>query len=106
ARGAYGRSFTGVQGSELYSASIRGARHGPAERIYLPDQMALADASNGRIAAHLAERLDALSQQESAHAHSSGCQCRFRAGMAAANDDYVKGLGDKHILTMQQAKTS
>jgi hypothetical protein len=98
AGGAYGRPLTGVQGSELNSGPIRGAGHDAAQRIYLPDQVTLADAANGGIAAHLAERLDALGQQESARTHSGGCQCRFRAGMAAADDDHVKGLGETHKI--------
>src|SRR5205814_8681464 len=50
----------------------------------------------GWIAANRAERFDALGQKESAHAHAGGRQCRFRTGMATADDDHVKSLGETH----------
>ena len=40
-----------------------GERHGAAERIDLLDQVPLADAADGRIAAHLPERLDVVREQ-------------------------------------------
>ena len=42
---------------------IRGLRHGAAQRVNLLHQMALADAADGRVAAHLAEGLDIVSEQ-------------------------------------------
>ena len=63
ARGPYCRTLAGIEGAELDAGSIRGARHDAAQRIDLADQVALADAADGRIAAHLTERLDALRQQ-------------------------------------------
>jgi hypothetical protein len=96
ARGAYSRSLTGVEGSKLNSRSIRGTCHDAAEGVYLSDQVALTDSTDGWIAAHLAERFDALGQEESAHAHACSRQCRFRTGMATADDDHVKGLGETH----------
>jgi hypothetical protein len=40
------------------------ARHRAAQRVDLLDQMALADAADRRVAAHLAERLDVVRQQQ------------------------------------------
>jgi hypothetical protein len=58
--------------------------------------MAFANAANRRIAAHLTEGFDVVRQQKRLVAHTRGRQSGFRAGMTAANDDYVKLCGIKH----------
>ncbi|MDR6375280.1 hypothetical protein J2776_001956 [Paraburkholderia caledonica] len=58
--------------------------------------MTLANAANGRIAAHLTERFDVVSQQERLIAHACRGQSGLSAGVAAADDDYVKFCGKKH----------
>ena len=63
ARRAHGRPFAAVQGAEMDAGAIDGARHGAAERVDFLGQVALADAADGRVAAHLAQRLDVLGQQ-------------------------------------------
>ena len=92
------RAFSAIEDPKLDSTSIRDTAHQPIKSVNFPDQVTLANASNGGIAAHLAERLDALGQQECARTHSGGCQRRFRAGMAAADDDHVIGLGETHTI--------
>ena len=78
-------------------ACVRGPRHGAAERVDLLDQVALADAADGRVAAHLPERLDVVRQQQRAAPHARGGQRRFGAGMAAADHDHVElGLKAHH----------
>ena len=71
-------------------AAIGRARHGAAERVDLLDQVALADAADGRVAAHLAERLDALREQQRARTHARSGQRGLGAGVAAADHDDVK----------------
>ncbi len=95
--GSHRRALAGVQGAELDAGLVRRARHGPAERVDLPDQVALTDAADRRIAAHLPERLDALSQKKRTRAHPRGGQRGLRAGMASANDDHVIGQGETHV---------
>ncbi len=58
--------------------------------------MPFADAADGGVAAHLSQGLDALGEQKSARTHAGGRQCGFRAGVAAADDDDIKGLGEAH----------
>ena len=60
------RSFTRIQGAELDTRTVRGMTHGPAQRIDLLDQMALADTPDGRVAGHLAQCLDVVRQQQGA----------------------------------------
>ena len=52
----------------------------------------------GRVAAHLAQRLDALRHQQRAAAHARGGQRGLGAGMAAADHDDVEVLRESHGL--------
>jgi hypothetical protein len=60
-----------------------------AERVDLLDQVALADAADGRVAGHLPQRLDALRHQQRACAHARRGQRGLGAGMAPADDDDI-----------------
>src|SRR5262249_27116757 len=55
-------ALTGIECAELDSGPVRGTRHDSTQRIDFAHQVALSDAANGRIAAHLSQRLDALRQ--------------------------------------------
>ena len=92
ARGAHRRTLAGVEGAELDAGEVRGARHGAAQGIDLPHQVSLADAADRRVAAHRAERLQALGHQQRACAHARSRQRRLGAGVAAADDDHLEGL--------------
>ena len=85
----------------MYAGGVRGARHHAAQRIDLAHQVPLADASDGRIAAHRAHRLDGLGQQQSAGAATRRGQRCFHAGMPATHhDDLVSiglGVGFNHV---------
>ena len=50
ARAAHGRPLASVQDTELDTSRIRDAAHEPVQRIDLADEVALADAANGRVA--------------------------------------------------------
>ncbi|MDR9356858.1 hypothetical protein FEO99_05758 [Burkholderia multivorans] len=104
---AYGRAFRRIQDPELDPRFVGGGRHRAAQRIDFLDQMALADAADRRIAAHLPERFDVVGQQQRLRAHSGGRQRGFRAGMTAADDDDVKFCGIKHggFRTQDRART-
>jgi hypothetical protein len=58
--------------------------------------VSLADAADGRVAAHLAQRLDGLREQERARAHAGGRERRFGARVTTTNHDYVKGCLESH----------
>ncbi len=70
AGGAYGRALAVVQDAELNAALVGGQRHGAAECIDLFDQMALADATNRRVAAHVTEGFHVMGQQQGFHTHA------------------------------------
>ncbi len=94
---AHRRSLARIEGAQLDACRVRGQRHDAAERVDFLDQMTLADAADGRIAAHLAESLDVVREQERAAAHAGGRQRRLGAGMPASHHDHVElGLKAHH----------
>ena len=89
AGGAHGRTLRRVQRAPLDAGAIRGVRHRAAQRVDLLDQVALADAADGGIAAHLADRLDVVAEQQRARTGARGGQRGLGAGVAAADHDDV-----------------
>ena len=63
ARGADCRAFRGVQDAELDAGLVGGNRHRAAHGIDLLDQVALADATDGGVARHLAQCLNIMREQ-------------------------------------------
>ena len=96
--GAHGRAFAAVQDAELDAGFVGGRRHGATQRVHLFDQMAFADAADGRVTAHLAQGLDVVRQQQGGAAHARSGQRGLGARMAAADHDDVKCLGVQHGL--------
>ena len=91
--GAHGGAFGCVQGAELDARVVGGAGHQAAERVDLLDQMPLADAADGRVAAHLTQGVDVLRHQQGAQTHAGRGQRRLGARVAAADDDDVVAMG-------------
>jgi hypothetical protein len=89
ARRAHGRALGGVEGSPLDAGQVGSMGHRPAQRVDLLDQVALADAADGRVAAHCPDRLHIVGQQQGARAAACRRQRGLGAGVAAANDDHV-----------------
>ena len=94
--GAHGRAFGAVEGAELDATLVRGQRHGTAQRVHLLDQMALANAANAGVAAHLPQGLDVVGEQQGFAAHAGSGQGGLGASMATADNDHIKFLGVQH----------
>ena len=90
------RALARIEHPELNAAFVRRNRHGAAKCVDFLHQVALADAANRGIAAHLPERLDVVGKQQRAGAHAGGCKRGFGAGMTAANDDHIEFFGVQH----------
>ena len=88
--GADGRPLAGVEDAELDPALVRGNGHDPAQRIHFLDQMALANAPDGRVAAHLPQRLDVVRQQQGLTTHARRRQSGLGAGVSAAHHDHIE----------------
>jgi hypothetical protein len=84
------RTFPRIQDTKLDTATICRMGHGAAERIDLFDQVPLADATDGRVAAHLTYGLNIMSQQKGARTHARSRKSGLGSGMATAYDDDVK----------------
>jgi len=90
AGGAHRRALAGVQDAELDAGLVDGMGHQAAEGVDLLDQVALADAADGRVAAHLAQGFDVVGEQQGARAEARGGQGRLGPGMAAAHYDDIE----------------
>jgi len=82
-----------IQCSKLDAGAVDSCRHRAAQRIDLLRQVALADATDRRVAAHRTNCRDLLRNQKCARTRSRGSQTGFRTGMAAANYDDIEKLG-------------
>ena len=87
------RPLAAIQELEMNAGHIRRPAHDAIQRIDLPHQMALANAANGGIAGHFANRLQTMGQQQGARAQPR-CRChRLATGMAAADHHHIKLSG-------------
>ncbi len=59
--------------------------------------MTLADAADGRVAAHLAQGFDIVGEQQGLDPHACCSQCRFGTGMAAADHDHIETGWEIHV---------
>ena len=94
--GTHRRAFAGVEYAELDASTVGGAGHGAAQCIDLFDQMALADATNGRVATHLAEGFDVMGQQQGRRTHTRSRQRGFGTGVTTTNDNDIETLREIH----------
>ncbi|MNS59720.1 hypothetical protein D3C72_926850 [compost metagenome] len=91
ARAAHGGALGAVQQAELDARDIGQTAHDAVQSVDLAHQMALAQAADGRVAAHLANGLELLRQQQGAGARARRRGRSFAAGVTAADDDDVEG---------------
>ncbi len=91
--GAHCRTLGGIQGAELDAGLIGGDRHRTAERVDFLDEVPLADATDRRVARHLAERFDAMREKERLAAGARGGEGCLGPRMASTNDNDVEFRG-------------
>ena len=58
--------------------------------------MAFPDAADSRIAGHLTQRIDTVSQQQRSTAHTGGRQARFRTSVTTTDDNDIELLWVLH----------
>ena len=93
---AHGRALAAVENPELDTGPIGGAGHGSAQGVDFLDQMALTDATDGRVTGHLSEGFDVVGQQQGFTPHACRRQRSLGAGMATTNHDHIKATGKIH----------
>ena len=90
------RALAAVEHAELDAGGVDGPAHGAAEGVDLADDLPLADAADGRVAAHLADGVAVGREQGGAGAHPRGGQRGLGPGVAGADDDHVEVVGAGH----------
>ena len=101
--GANSRPFARVQKSKLDSGLVGRQAHLAAEGVDLADQVALADAADGRVAGHLADVIEVEREHQRARAHPGRGERGFDSGMAGADDDDVVVHGESAIMACEAA---
>ena len=89
ARGAHGRALRGIERAPLDAGQVGRMCHDATQRVDFLDQVALADAADGRIAAHRTHRFHVVGQQQGTGTGARGRQRGLGTGVAAADDDDV-----------------
>jgi hypothetical protein len=89
-------ALAAVEDAELDAGLVGGRGHRAPQRVDFLDQVALADATDRRVAAHLPQCFDVVRQQQRAAAQSRRGQRRFGAGVATADHDDVEFLRVQH----------
>ncbi len=95
-RGPHGRTARSIQQTELDADRVGDLAHDAAERVDFPHQVALRDASHGRIARHLCDQVDVQGVESGLQAHAGGGHGRLASGMAGAHDHYIELFGELH----------
>ncbi len=106
AGGPDGRALAGVEGAEVDAGPVGRRGHEAAQRVDLLRQVALADAADGRVAAHLADGFQVLGEQQRAGAQARRGRGGLGAGVAAADHDHVPGVGAAHIAGILKGRRS
>jgi hypothetical protein len=92
ARTADRRSLSPVEHSKLNAGGICDSAHKPIQRIDLSNQMALAQAPDGRIARHLADRLEPMGYEKGCGAEARSSGCSFAAGVPSAYNNHIEAF--------------
>ena len=90
------RAARGVQQAELNAHRVGDLAHDAAQRVDLAHQVALGDAADGRVAAHLRDQVQVQREQRGAQSHARRGHGRLAAGMTRADDDNVILLCEDH----------
>ncbi len=92
ARTAHGRALSAIQHLELDAAAVGNPAHQAVQSVDFPDQMALSEPADGRIAGHRADRRKSMGDERRGSAQARGSGRGLTAGVAAANHDHIETL--------------
>ena len=98
ARAPDGGAARGVEQAELDADSVGDFAHDAAERVDFAHEMALGDAADGGIAAHLRDEVEVHGDERGLEAHARGGHGGLAAGVAGADDDDVVLFGESHPI--------
>jgi hypothetical protein len=89
---ADGGTFSRIQHSELNSGGVGVESHLATERVNFPDEMAFGQAADGRVAAHLGDRVEVHRQKKGLAAHPSGSEGGFATRVPGADHNHIVGF--------------
>ena len=98
ARAPDGGAARGIEQAELDANSIGDFAHDAAERVDFADQMALGDAADGGVAAHLRDEVEVHGDERGLQAHARGSHGGLAAGMTGAHHDHIVLFGESHPI--------
>ena len=96
AGGPDGGAAGGVEQAELDADGVGDLAHDAAEGVDFADQMALGDAADGGVAAHLGDEVEVHGDEGGFEAHARGGHGGFAAGVAGADYGYIVLFGKCH----------
>ncbi len=80
-------TFAAVEDAKLYTALVGDPSHDAIERVDFPDQMALAQPADGRIAAHFADRCESVRDESRRDAKTRRGGCSFRSRVSSTDNN-------------------
>ncbi len=89
-QGPHSGALPPVQDAVLDAGPVGGPAHFAPQGVQLPDQVALSGAADGRVAGHIAHRIQVDGEAQGAQPHPGGGQGGLDARMARADDCDVK----------------
>ena len=89
-RSAHGRALAPIEHPKLNARCIGDPAHQAIQGVNLPDQMALAQSADRRIAGHRADGCKAMGHQGGRCAHTRSRTGGLAAGVASSDDDDVE----------------
>ena len=92
----HGRALAAVQHAELDASGVDGTPHRTTEGVNLADDLSLAHAADGRVAAHQGDGVEVTGQNRGFGAEARSGQRGLSTGMAAADHYYVEFVGSRH----------
>jgi hypothetical protein len=96
-----GRPLGPIQHPELNACAVGGPSHHPTQSIHLTNHRALGDSTDRRVARHLANGFEILSQQQRASTQAGGGHGGFAARVAPADHDHIKLLHEGKVCAAQ-----
>ena len=91
--GPHRRALAPVEHPVLDAGLVCSPGHLAPQGVDFPDQVALACAADGRVAGHIAHRVQIDGEADCAQAHAGGGQRGFNARVACADDGDIKLSG-------------
>jgi len=98
ARAPDGGAARGVEEAELDADGVGNFAHDAAESVDFPDEMALGDAADGGVAAHLGDEVEVHGDERGLEAHVGGGHGGFAPGVSGADDNDIVLLGESHPI--------